>query len=144
MIWWLVKYWITSNFHFLNLYTVDRIPWTGDQPVARTLPTHRTTQTRKKRTQTSMTWMEFEPTIPAFERAKTVRPLWSASDSIQAYYSYPSVHYYPFSFRFSSSLMWLLRDHNRFYSAETVYVYRNFVAWQPFNTSNDYYASPGR
>jgi hypothetical protein len=27
---------------FLNLFTVGRTPWTGDQPVARPLPTHRT------------------------------------------------------------------------------------------------------
>jgi hypothetical protein len=32
-------------FSFLILYTVGRTPWTGDQPVARHLPTHRTTQT---------------------------------------------------------------------------------------------------
>jgi hypothetical protein len=31
-------------FSFLILYTVGRTPWTGDQPVARPLPTHRTTQ----------------------------------------------------------------------------------------------------
>jgi hypothetical protein len=30
-------------FSFLVLYTVDRTPWTGDQPVARPLPTHRKT-----------------------------------------------------------------------------------------------------
>jgi hypothetical protein len=30
------------------------------------------TQTQNKRTQTSMPWVRFEPTIPAFERAKTV------------------------------------------------------------------------
>jgi hypothetical protein len=30
-------------FSFLILYTVGRTPWTGDQPVARPLPTHRTT-----------------------------------------------------------------------------------------------------
>jgi hypothetical protein len=29
-------------FSFLILYTVGRTPWTGDQPVARPLPTHRT------------------------------------------------------------------------------------------------------
>jgi hypothetical protein len=34
---------------FLNPHTVGRAPWKGDQPVARPLPTHRTT-----RTQTSM------------------------------------------------------------------------------------------
>jgi hypothetical protein len=38
----------------LNLYTVGRNPWMGDQPVARPLPTHRTTQTQNKCTQTSM------------------------------------------------------------------------------------------
>jgi hypothetical protein len=62
-------------FQFLNLYTVGRTPWTGDQSVARPLPIYRTTQTRNKRTQTSMPWMGFEPTIPVFERAKTVHAL---------------------------------------------------------------------
>jgi hypothetical protein len=51
-------------------------PWTRDQPVARPLPTHRTTQTQYKRTQTSMLRVEFEPTNPVFEwalgRATTV------------------------------------------------------------------------
>jgi hypothetical protein len=32
-------------FSFVILYTVGRTPWTGDQPVSRPLPTHRTTQT---------------------------------------------------------------------------------------------------
>jgi hypothetical protein len=37
-------------FQFLDpIYTVGRTPWTGDQPVARTLPTHRTTQTHGTR-----------------------------------------------------------------------------------------------
>jgi hypothetical protein len=54
-------------FSFLILYTVGRTPWTGDQPVARPLPTHRTTQTQNKGTQTSMHWLGFEHTIPAFE-----------------------------------------------------------------------------
>jgi hypothetical protein len=52
---------------FLDLYTVGRTPWTGDQPVARPLPTHRTTQT-----QTSMLWVGFEHTIPAIERENAV------------------------------------------------------------------------
>jgi hypothetical protein len=34
---------------FLILYTVGRTPWTGDQPVARPLPTYRTTETQNKR-----------------------------------------------------------------------------------------------
>jgi hypothetical protein len=36
-------------------FRTGRTPWTEDQPVARPLPTHRTTQTQSKRTQT------FEP-----------------------------------------------------------------------------------
>jgi hypothetical protein len=36
-------------FSFLILYTVRRTPWPGDQPVARPLPTYRTTQTQNKR-----------------------------------------------------------------------------------------------
>jgi hypothetical protein len=31
-----------TRFQFLVLYTVGRTPWTGDEPVARPLPTHRT------------------------------------------------------------------------------------------------------
>jgi hypothetical protein len=62
-------------FQFLNLYTVVRTPWPGDQPVARPLPTHRTTQTQNKRTHTSMPRVGFKPTITVFERAKTVLAL---------------------------------------------------------------------
>jgi hypothetical protein len=62
-------------FSLLILYTADRTPWTGDQPVARPLPAHRTTQTQNKRTQATMLRMGFEPTIPVFERAKTVHTL---------------------------------------------------------------------
>jgi hypothetical protein len=52
--------------------------------MARPLLTHRTTQTQKKRTQTFTPWVSFEPTIPAFERAKTVNALDSAARSILA------------------------------------------------------------
>jgi hypothetical protein len=62
-------------FSFLILYTVGRTPWTGDQPVARQLPTHRTTQTQNKCTRTFMPQVGFETTIAAFERAKTVHAL---------------------------------------------------------------------
>jgi hypothetical protein len=61
------------------LYTVGRTPWTRDQPVAKLLPTRRTTQTQNKRTQTSMPWAGFEPVIPAFKRAKTVHALYRAT-----------------------------------------------------------------
>jgi hypothetical protein len=62
-------------FQFLNLYTVGKTPWTGDQPVARLLPTRRTTQTQNKRAQTSMPRVGFEPTIPVFERPKSVHQI---------------------------------------------------------------------
>jgi hypothetical protein len=47
----------------------------GDHPVARPLPAHGTAQTQNKRTQTFMPQRGFEPTIPVFERAKTVHGL---------------------------------------------------------------------
>jgi hypothetical protein len=62
-------------FSFLIFYTVGRTSWTEDQPVVRPLPTERTTQTQNKRTQTSMPQVGFEPTIPVFERAKTIHAL---------------------------------------------------------------------
>jgi hypothetical protein len=62
-------------FSFLIFCTVCMTPWTGYQPVARPRPTHRTAQTQNNRTQTSMPQVGFEPTIPAFERVKTVHAL---------------------------------------------------------------------
>jgi hypothetical protein len=59
-------------FRFVILYKFGRTPWTGDQPVARSLPTHRTAQTQNKRKHTSVPRVGFEPTIPVFERAKAV------------------------------------------------------------------------
>jgi hypothetical protein len=59
-------------FNFLILYRVSRTPSTGDQPVARSLPTHATTRIENNRTKTPMPWMRFEPRIPAFERPKTM------------------------------------------------------------------------
>jgi hypothetical protein len=41
-------------FQFLNLNTVGRAPLIGEQPVARPQPTHRTTQTQNKCTETFM------------------------------------------------------------------------------------------
>jgi hypothetical protein len=67
---------------FLNPKTIGRTPWTGDQPDARSLPTHRTTQTHNKRTQTSMPWVGFEPTIPVFERPKAFHALGRAATVI--------------------------------------------------------------
>jgi hypothetical protein len=62
-------------FSFSILYKAGRTPWKGNQPVARSLAAHRTTQTHNKRTQMSMPWVGFEPTISAFERANTVHAL---------------------------------------------------------------------
>jgi hypothetical protein len=62
-------------FQFLKPYTVVRTPWTGDQPVARPLSTHRTTQIQNKRTHTSMPLVGFNPTIPVFQQAKTFHAL---------------------------------------------------------------------
>jgi hypothetical protein len=61
-------------FSILILYTVGRTPWKGDQPVARPLPTCRTTQTQNKCTRIHA-FVGFEPTIPVFELAKTVHAL---------------------------------------------------------------------
>jgi hypothetical protein len=69
-------------FQFLDLCTVGRTPWTGDQPVARPPPAHRTTQTQNKSTQISMPWVGFEPTILVFERAKTVYAIDRASTMV--------------------------------------------------------------
>jgi hypothetical protein len=62
-------------FQFLSLYADGRTPGTSDQPVARPLPIQRTTQTQNKRTPTSISRVGFEPTIRAFERAKTTHAL---------------------------------------------------------------------
>jgi hypothetical protein len=68
--------WTLTAFQFLDLfYTVGRTPWTENQPVAMSLLGHRTTSTQNKRTQTSMTQVRIEPTIPEFEGAKTVHGL---------------------------------------------------------------------
>jgi hypothetical protein len=69
-------------FSILILYTVGRTSWTRNKPVVRALPTHRTTQTQNKHTQTTMPWMRFEPTIPVFERAKTVHDLHRAATAM--------------------------------------------------------------
>jgi hypothetical protein len=71
-------------FSSLILYTVGRTPWMGDQPVARPLPTHRTTQT-----QTSMLRVEYEPTIPALERVKKVHALKLGGDCDRQVYHSP-------------------------------------------------------
>jgi hypothetical protein len=63
------------RFQFLNPIHSRQDSLDGDQPIARPLPTYKTTQTRNKRTQISILRVEFEPTMPVFEGAKTVRAL---------------------------------------------------------------------
>jgi hypothetical protein len=58
---------------------------TGNRPVTRGLPAHRTAQTQNRLTQTSMPQVGFEPTIPLFERAKTVYAIDRAATVIGAY-----------------------------------------------------------
>jgi hypothetical protein len=62
-------------FSFLIFYTVGRTPWTGDQPVTRPPPAHRTAQTQNKCTQTSTPQVGFEPTTLMIQRAKAVNDL---------------------------------------------------------------------
>jgi hypothetical protein len=64
-------------FQFLNLYTVGRTPWTGDQPVARPLPTHRSTQTQNKRHTdilASSGIRTHDPSVRASEDGSCLRP----------------------------------------------------------------------
>jgi hypothetical protein len=63
------------SFIIFFFYTDGRTPWTRDQPVARPLNTHRTTQTQNKHTQTFMPWVGFALTIPELQRVKTVPAL---------------------------------------------------------------------
>jgi hypothetical protein len=62
-------------FQFHDHFTDGKTPWTGDQPIARPLPTRRTTQTQNKCTQTFMPWVGVESMPPGFERLKTVHAL---------------------------------------------------------------------
>jgi hypothetical protein len=81
--------WILVAFKVLDIfYTDGKTPWTEDQPVTRSLPTHRTTQTKNKPTQSSMPRVGFESTIPAFERAQTVHALDRAATVIGLFMIY--------------------------------------------------------
>jgi hypothetical protein len=62
-------------FSFLNFLHSRYDSLAGDQTVAKPLPAHRTAQIQNKGTQTTMPQVSFEPTIPVFERAKTVHAL---------------------------------------------------------------------
>jgi hypothetical protein len=61
-------------FQFLNAIH-GTTSWMEDQFATRPLCTHRTTQTQNRCTHTTMPLVGVEPTIPTFERAKTVHAL---------------------------------------------------------------------
>jgi hypothetical protein len=71
---------------FLIQYTVGRTPWTGNELVARLVPTNRATQTQNKRTQTFMPQVGFEPTVPVLERVKRVHVFDRADTAIYNIY----------------------------------------------------------
>jgi hypothetical protein len=94
--------WHFLQFHNL-FYRDGRTPWTSNQPVAMPLPKLRTTQTQNKRTQTSIPWVGFEPTISAYERAKTVHALDRAAAVIEAYIT--------LALKFESWILLLIRSY---------------------------------
>jgi hypothetical protein len=117
---------------FRNLfYTNGRTPWTGDQPVARPLPTHRTTQAQNKRTQTPMPQMGFEPTMPVFEWAKTVHALdraatvigWSTETFSRAITSKMAYR------RVSQDMLWKLLVQNFLEDGLTVVIQGTWEPW---------------
>jgi hypothetical protein len=75
-------------FSFLILYIIGRTPWSGEQSVAKPLPTHRTTQTQNKRTykHECLEWDSIPRSQRSSERRQfmpyTARPLWPASKHI--------------------------------------------------------------
>jgi hypothetical protein len=69
----LFRFRISFSETYESIWTVDRTPWTGDQPVARPLP--KQDSKTQKRGHTSMPRAGFEPTIPVFERSNTVHAL---------------------------------------------------------------------
>jgi hypothetical protein len=74
--------WALAAFQVFNPIHSRKDSFGGDQPVARRVHIHRTTQTQNKRTQTSMLRAGFEPTTPVFEQAKTLHALDCAATAI--------------------------------------------------------------
>jgi hypothetical protein len=68
-------------FSFLILYTVDRTTWTGDQPAARPLLTHRMNTHRHP----CLEWDSNPRSQHSSQRRQTVRPLWSATPQNSKY-----------------------------------------------------------
>jgi hypothetical protein len=88
--------WALASFSvFLILYTVGRIPWTGDQPITRPLSTHRATQIQNKHTQTSILPVGFKPTTSVSDWPKTVHVLDRAATVIVITYCRLNNFYWP-------------------------------------------------
>jgi hypothetical protein len=68
--------WTLASFSiYSSICTVGMTPWTWEQPpVARPLPTHRTTQTQNN-TKKLIPQLGFEPTISVFEQSNSVNAL---------------------------------------------------------------------
>jgi hypothetical protein len=60
----------------------------GDQPDARPVPTQDNTTQKKKRGPTSMPRAEFEPSMPMFERSKSVRAIDRVAIETDVYFKY--------------------------------------------------------
>jgi hypothetical protein len=86
---WSIGHPWNALFHFSFLILRQSVGLLGwwINPLLRPLPTHRTTLTQTKHWQTSMLWVGFEPTIPAFEQAKTVHALDRAATVIGTKYT---------------------------------------------------------
>jgi hypothetical protein len=69
------------SLHFLNVRQWVELLGLGISP-SQGRCIHRTTQTHNKGRQISIPWVEFEPTIPVFKRAKTVHALDRAATMI--------------------------------------------------------------
>jgi hypothetical protein len=62
-------------FNFLVLYIIGMPPWTGDQPVARPLPTHRTKQTQMHTDIHALSGIRnHDPSVRASEDSLCLRP----------------------------------------------------------------------
>jgi hypothetical protein len=70
-------------FSFLILHTVGRTPWTGDQNVARPLPTHTTTQTDMHASSGIRT---HDPLVRASEDSSCLRPHGHCDRQMLVYY----------------------------------------------------------
>jgi hypothetical protein len=117
-----------SHFlRFLMIHTVGRTHRTGDQPVARLLPTHRTTQTQNKRTQASMRRVGFGHTIPVFRRAKTVHASDRAATVIDTFNYDQKYHELHPQTLLNNSYRFLSHSYSEYYQLSEVYTFLDII-----------------